>query len=86
MLEWERCNKLTYETQEETTDDNVGESVTELQNSTSLACESPEQGGVTSHRSQGRNQPPCDGYKGEIQPRGRDGVHDQVRGDLHLGP
>jgi len=79
-------NRLAYETQEETTDNDVGKVLTELQNPATSACGSAEYGGVASYRSQSRDQPPCDGHKSEIQPRGRDGVHDQVRGHLHLDP
>lgn len=37
-----------------------------------------------SYCSQSRNRSPCDGHKGKVQPRGRNSVHDQVRGYLHL--
>lgn len=36
------------------------------------------------YRSQSRDQTPCDGHKSKVKPRGRNGIHDQVRGHLHL--
>ena len=41
--------------------------------------------GVASYRGQGGDQSPCNGYRREVQPRGWDSVHDQVRRYLHLG-
>jgi hypothetical protein len=74
---------LAYKAQEEATDDNLREVVTKLLYGLNKY---PNRWGKVggSYRSQSRDQAPCDGHESEVQPRGRNSIHNQVRGHLHL--